>query len=53
MNKSQIQKILLWCIIITSTLMGIVILLPIVGYILIICGILIPSYVLYINYYEE
>mgnify|MGYP001275921527 FL=1 len=53
MNKSEIQKILLWCIIIISIFIGMVTLVPIIGYILIICGILIPSYVLYINYYKE
>ena len=40
-------------LIIISIFIGMVTLVPIIGYILIICGILIPSYVLYINYYKE
>tara|TARA_Y100001937_G_C6879844_1_gene224237 strand:+ start:240 stop:401 length:162 start_codon:yes stop_codon:yes gene_type:complete len=53
MDKSELQKIILWCIIAISTFIGVLTVLPIVGYILIILGIAIPSYLLYINYYEE
>jgi len=53
MNKSEIQKIILWFIIAISTFIGVLTILPVVGYILIICGIVIPSYLLYVNYYEE
>ena len=51
MNKSEIEKIILWCIIGVSTFIGILTILPTVGYILIVCGMLIPSYLLYKNYY--
>jgi hypothetical protein len=53
MNKSEVQKIILWIIMVISLFMGILTLLPVVGYILIICGITIPSYLLYKNYYKE
>jgi len=53
MDKSELQKIILWCIIAISTFIGVLTILPIVGYILIILGIVIPSYLLYLNYYEE
>tara|TARA_B100001758_G_C18137282_1_gene467057 strand:+ start:224 stop:385 length:162 start_codon:yes stop_codon:yes gene_type:complete len=53
MNKSEIQKIILWCIIAISTFIGIITILPFLGYILIICGIVIPSYIIYKNYYKE
>ncbi len=53
MNKYNIKKIVLWSIFTISLFLGILTLFPILGYILIISGIIIPPYFLYKNYYEE
>jgi len=53
MDKFEIKKIILWGILSISILIGILKLFPIIGYILITMGIIIPSYILYKNYYDQ
>ena len=53
MDKAEIQKIILWCVMSISIFIGLLTIVPVLGYILIICGIVIPSYLLYVNYYKE
>ena len=53
MNEEKIKKVLLWAILGLSIFFGILKIFPSISYIIIIAGIVIPSYIIYKKYKEE
>jgi len=53
MDEEKIKKALLWVILGLSIFFGILIVFPYISYIIVIAGIVIPSYIIYKKHKEE